>query len=296
MKKIFVLILLLFIAGCSKKPEIVTLKSGVKYADDTTGTGAQAKAGDLVAIQFIGWRIKDSTDFGVTYKVNLFGLHTPGWFVRDSSLVFKDWSRDSSRMPYIFATTKFRAEPLKFILNGQSFIKGSEEAIEGMRAGGTRTIILPADVPNPHAMDRRPPHPGFKLQVKLISTKLPPVVNEWVVDTTKYKTTKDGLRYLIVQEGTGLKAADTNIVTINYSGYLSNGKKFDSSVEREEPLTFKIGFSNIIKGMQEGLKLLNKGAKAKLIMPPGLAYGSRQMINIPPNSTVVFDVEVLNIK
>jgi FKBP-type peptidyl-prolyl cis-trans isomerase len=297
MKKIFVLILLLFVAGCSKKPDIVTLKSGVKYADDTVGTGVQSKFGDLVNIQFTGWKIQDSTDFYNIYKINLFGLYTKKLFFKDTSVAFKDWSKDSSKMHFIFGTTKFRAEPLKIILNGQSFIKGSEEAIAGMRAGGTRTIILPATIPYAHgAGDRQPPHPGFKLQVKLVSAKTPVEVKPWVVDTTNYLTTKDGLRYIIVQAGTGPKVADTNIVTINYSGFLIDGNKFDSSVQREEPLTFKVGMGNIIKGMVEGLKLLNKGAKAKLIMPPSLAYGARQVVNVPPNSTVVFDVEVVDIK
>ena len=273
MKKILVLILLLFIAGCSKKPEIITLKSGVKYADDTTGSGVQAKLGDLVSIHFTGWIIKDSTD------------------------VFKDWSKDTSKTRYIFGSTKTRRDPLKILLDGQSFIKGSEDGIAGMKVGGTRTIILPASKPNMGTgMDMIPPHPSLKMQVRLISAKQTIAAKAWVVDTTKLQTTKDGLRYLIVQEGAGPKVSEGNIVTVNYSGYLLNGDKFDSSVEREEPFTFKVGLHSVLEGWEEGVKLLNKGAKAKLIVPPALAFGPRPVGKIPPNSVIVFDIEILDIK
>jgi FKBP-type peptidyl-prolyl cis-trans isomerase len=274
MKKVFVLFLLLLsIAGCSKKPEVVVLKSGVKYADDTVGTGVQAKLGDLVGVKLTGWLVKDSTN------------------------LFSDWSKDSTQIRNMFASTKMRNEPLKILLDGQSFIKGSEEGIAGMKVGGTRTIIIPALNADPHAgMSGIPPHPRLKLQVTLVSAKQPVLVKPWVVDTTKYKTTKDGLKYEIIQEGAGPDITEGNIVTVNYSGYLLNGDKFDSSVERDEPLTFKVGFSSILPGWEEGIKLLNKGAKAKFILPPALAFGSKDIGKIPPNSTIVFDIEVLDIK
>ena len=98
------------------------------------------------------------------------------------------------------------------------------------------------------------------------------------MDTTKFKTTKDGLRYIIIQDGTGPNAADSSIVTVNYSGYLLNGDKFDSSVEREEPFTFRVGYHMVLPGWEEGIKLLNKGAKAKLIMPPGPGVWPDKMV------------------
>jgi peptidylprolyl isomerase len=272
MKKIIVLMLLLLIAGCSKKP--VTLKSGVKYEDDTVGTGAEAKLGDLVSFQFTGWVI-----------------------MKDSAEVFKDWNKDSTKMGYIFASTKMKNAPIKILLDGQSFIKGSDEGIAGMKVGGTRTIVLPASAPNMHSqMDMMPPHPGLKLQVKLLSVKQAVTAKPWVADTTKLTTTKDGLRYAIIQQGTGPNVADGNFVTVNYSGYLLNGDKFDSSVERETPFTFRVGYKAVLDGWDEGVKLLNKGAKAKFFIPPSLAFGPRQVGKIPPNSTVVFDIEILDVK
>ncbi|MDR3627583.1 MAG: FKBP-type peptidyl-prolyl cis-trans isomerase [Ignavibacteriaceae bacterium] len=272
MKKIIVLMLLLLIAGCSKKP--VTLKSGVKYEDDTVGTGTEAKLGDLVSFQFTGWVI-----------------------MKDSAEVFKDWNKDSTKMGYIFASTKLKNVPIKVLLDGQSFIKGSDEGIVGMKVGGTRTIVLPPSAPNTHGqMDMMPPHPGLKLQVKLLSAKQPTIAKPWTADTTKLSVTKDGLRYVIIQQGTGPNVADGNFVTVNYSGYLLNGDKFDSSVERETPFTFRVGYKAVLDGWDEGVKLLNKGAKAKFFIPASLAFGPRQVGKIPPNSTVVFDIEILDVK
>jgi len=274
MKKVLVFMLLLLIAGCSRKPEVVTLKSGLKYADDTVGTGAEAKMGQLVTFQFTGWVI-----------------------MKDSTELFKDWLKDSTKMGYIFASTRMKNEPIKILLDGQSFIKGSDEGIAGMKVGGTRTIILPPSAPDMHSqMSGMPPHPRLKIEVTLLGVKPPVIAKPWNVDTTKLKTTKDGLRYAIIQQGTGPNVADGNFVTVNYTGYLLNGDKFDSSVERETPFTFRVGYKAVLDGWEEGVKLLNKGAKARFILPPSLAFGPRMVGKIPPNSTVVFDIEIVDIK
>jgi len=271
MKKFVVVFLLLLIAGCSQKSNVVSLKSGLKYVDDTVGTGREAKIGDFVTINFSGWLIKDKKD------------------------LYKDWGNDTSKTKDLIGTTKYRHRPVKFTLDENSFIKGSNDGIAGMKVGGTRTIIIPSDLAyGKHGFGPVPPNSDLKLQVKLIDAQ--PSVKEWAVDSTKMKTTKDGLKYVIVKEGTGPKAKSGDIVTVNYSGFLLNGKKFDSSVERGEPITFKLGGHTVIPGWEEGLMLLNKGAKVQLIIPPSLGYGNRGQGPIPPNSTLVFDVELLNIK
>lgn len=273
MKKLFVLVLLMLIAGCSRKPEVVTLKSGLQYADDTVGTGRQAKLGDLVTVNFSAWIIKDSKD------------------------LFSDWNKDSSKINTLIGTTKYRSVPVKFILSPNAFIKGSEEGIAGMKAGGTRTIVIPSELAyGKRGIGPIPPNTNIKVQVQLVSAKLPANAQEWAIDSTQIKTTKDGLKYEILKAGTGPNAADGNIVTVNYSGYFMNGKKFDSSVDRDQPIQFKVGMHSVIPGWEEGIKLLNKGAKARFIIPPSLGYGDKQNGIIPPNSTLIFDVEVLDIK
>ena len=83
---------------------------------------------------------------------------------------------------------------------------------------------------------------------------------------------------------------------VQYSGYLTNGKRFDSSVEREEPFLFVVGMHQVIQGWEEGIKLLNKGSKARFIIPSSLAFNNRKVGQIPANSDLIFDVELLDIK
>ena len=110
-------------------------------------------------------------------------------------------------------------------------------------------------------------------------------------------TTPSGLTYLISQKGTGpqLKAGDT--VIMNYTGTLTNGVKFDSSYDRNEPLAFKLGVGKVIKGFDEGLLKLRVGDHAILVIPGKLAYGPKGVPNvIPPDSTLIFVIEVVDVK
>ncbi|MDE5744593.1 MAG: FKBP-type peptidyl-prolyl cis-trans isomerase [Paramuribaculum sp.] len=107
------------------------------------------------------------------------------------------------------------------------------------------------------------------------------------------KTTESGLAYKVNQAGTGATPTETSKVTVHYTGKLIDGTVFDSSVERGEPATF--GVTEVVPGFGEGLKLMNKGAKYTLYIPANLAYGNNAAGSIPPGSTLIFDVEVLDI-
>src|SRR5262245_46517923 len=110
-------------------------------------------------------------------------------------------------------------------------------------------------------------------------------------------TTPSGLTYLITKKGTGplLKAGDT--VILHYTGTLTNGVKFDSSHDHNEPLSFKLGAGRVIKGWDEGVAKLHVGDHAILVIPGKLAYGPEGVSNvIPPDSTLIFIVEVLDVK
>jgi FKBP-type peptidyl-prolyl cis-trans isomerase len=108
-------------------------------------------------------------------------------------------------------------------------------------------------------------------------------------------TLPSGLQYKILQEGTGPKPAATDTVTVNYRGTLINGTEFDSSYKRNEPATF--GVNQVIKGWTEALQLMPVGSKWQLFIPSELAYGERSPgAEIGPNSTLIFDVELLSIK
>ena len=110
-------------------------------------------------------------------------------------------------------------------------------------------------------------------------------------------TTASGLKYVELAEGTGETPAKGQTVSVHYTGTLENGKKFDSSRDRNSAFEFQIGEGQVIKGWDEGLSTMKVGGRRKLIIPADLGYGARGAGGvIPPNATLIFDVELLKIK
>lgn len=269
---LFVLLVLGFI-GCSKDHDVVELSSGIQYLNDSLGTGREAKMGDLVSVHFRAWVIKDSTK------------------------IFEDWSKDSSRLASTIGNSVDFGQPIKFKLGDSAFIKGVDEAIVGMQLGGKRTIIIPSSKAYGElGFGPVPPNSSLKVVIDLIDAKDPITAKSWDIDSSKIMTAKSGLKYVIIAPGTGERADSSDLVTVHYTGFLTNGKIFDSSVERDEPFKFRFKLQPVIPGWEEGIRLVGKGGKAKLIIPPALGYGAIPVGSIPPNSTLVFDVEVLDIE
>ncbi|MDX1774617.1 peptidylprolyl isomerase [Oceanihabitans sediminis] len=112
-----------------------------------------------------------------------------------------------------------------------------------------------------------------------------------------FSKTDSGLRYQIVQEGTGTKAEKGKTVSVHYKGQLADGTVFDSSYKRKEPIEFPLGVGQVISGWDEGVQLLKVGDKARFVIPSDLAYGSRGAGGvIPPDATLIFDVELMDVK
>ena len=107
------------------------------------------------------------------------------------------------------------------------------------------------------------------------------------------RVTASGLQYQIVKEGTGRKPGPNDVVTVHYTGRLIDGTVFDSSVERGEPATFAVG--QVIRGWVEGLQLMSEGAAWRLFIPSNLAYGPHGTGPIQPNSTLIFDVQLIKV-
>jgi len=112
-----------------------------------------------------------------------------------------------------------------------------------------------------------------------------------------FNKTGSGLRYQILQEGTGSKAEKGKTVSVHYKGQLADGTVFDSSYKRNQPIDFALGVGQVISGWDEGIQLLKVGDKARFVIPGDLAYGSAGAGGvIPPNATLIFDVELMDVK
>lgn len=109
-------------------------------------------------------------------------------------------------------------------------------------------------------------------------------------------TTSSGLKYIVIEKGTGAPAEANKSVEVHYTGYLTDGKVFDSSRDRNEPIEFVLGTGKVIKGWDEGIALMSVGDKLRLIIPSELAYGKKGAGNlIPPDATLIFDVELVSV-
>jgi len=106
----------------------------------------------------------------------------------------------------------------------------------------------------------------------------------------------DGLEYQDTKIGTGAQAKPGMTVTVHYTGRLVSGEKFDSSVDRGTPFSFHLGAGQVIRGWDEGIAGMKVGGKRQLRIPPALGYGIRGAGPIPPNATLIFDVELLKVK
>ena len=154
--------------------------------------------------------------------------------------------------------------------------------------GGNKTEAIAANLP------------------RTVATTTPPAGATLVADATpsiqakagdkKVNETPSGLKYVDLVEGTGEAPQTGQTVTVHYTGTLENGTKFDSSRDRGQPFQFRIGTGQVIKGWDEGVGSMKVGGRRQLIIPPDLGYGARGIGPIPPNSTLVFDVELLDVK
>jgi peptidylprolyl isomerase len=275
MKKLFFITAFAVAAftGCSNDSEIKTTESGLQYFDETVGEGRDAKVGDLISINFKGWIVKDSTN------------------------LFTDWAKDSTRLPYMIGDSYRQGQVVKFVLGEDAFIRGTDKGIVGMKPNGKRMIVIPSELAyGEQGVGPVPPNSDLKVLIELLEVKDHIVAEMWDVDRSKIQTSESGLMYVIIEEGEGDIVTDGNVVTVHYSGFLEDGTKFDSSVERDEPFTFVIGNKQVIAGWDEGIKLLKKGGKARFVIPPTLGYGDITAGKIPPGSTLIFDVELLDVK
>jgi peptidylprolyl isomerase len=187
--------------------------------------------------------------------------------------------------------------PVSFVLGkGDTVFPGWEEGATGMKVGGKRLLVIPPELAlGAEGNSVIPPNATLVMEIELADVKEPQVATP--VDEKDYTTTSSGLKYYDLIPGTGDSPKAGQTVVVNYTGWLSDGTQFDSSLDRGEPFSFVLGEGSVIPGWEEGVATMQVGGKRQLVIPPDLGYGEQGAGNlIPPGATLVFEVELLEIK
>ncbi len=196
----------------------------------------------------------------------------------------------------VFDSSRQRDEPISFILGRNMVIAGWEEALPNLQVGDKARLWVPYHLAyGEEGRGPIPPLADLVFDVEVLEAEMIEAPEPYDITGLDTLETDTGLQLYIVQEGYGDKPLHGNILTVHYSGYLSDGTLFDSSVQRSVPFRFVLGTGQVLRGWDEGFLELKKGAKARLIIPPHLAYGQRGAGPIPPSETLIFDVELIDI-
>ena len=195
----------------------------------------------------------------------------------------------------VFDSSVDRGQTITFGLN--QVIKGWTEGLQLMPIGSKfKFTIIPELAYGDRDMGSIPPNSTLIFEVELFDIEKPFVDTDFTIPTQEV-TLDSGLRYLEHIAGAGEITKVGNTVSVHYSGFLANGTKFDSSHDRGQPFSFTLGEYRVIKGWEEGLLNMKKGAKRTLIIPPALGYGEKGAGGvIPPNATLMFEVELVDFK
>ena len=228
---------------------------GLTIDDTVPGTGAEAKAGQPVTVHYTGW------------------LHDPA---------------APNGRGRKFDSSKDRGEPFEFNLGAGEVIRGWDEGVQGMKVGGTRVLTIPPELGYGArgAGGVIPPNATLVFEVELLA-----------------EPERVPLQMTDVVEGGGAEARAGVQVSVHYTGWLHDpsapqgrGRKFDSSKDRGQPFRFHLGMGQVISGWDEGVQGMKVGGTRVLVIPPELGYGPRGAGGvIPPNATLVFEVELLGV-
>ncbi|MES2726561.1 MAG: FKBP-type peptidyl-prolyl cis-trans isomerase [Bacteroidota bacterium] len=243
-------------------PNEITTASGLKVRVTEKGSGRKVMKGDKVTAHYTGTLI-DGKKF--------------------------DSSRDGGK-------------PFSFTVGAGQVIPGWDEGFQLLNVGDKAIFTIPYNLAyGENGMGGViPPKATLIFDVEVVdaveSPKPKPAV-PFVVDGLDTVRMQSGLRFIKVESGTGEKAQQGKYVSVHYTGYLMDGKKFDSSVERGEPIQFQLGRGMVIKGWEEGIELMHVGDKMRFIIPSELAYGEKGAPGaIPPNATLIFDCELVGLE
>jgi peptidylprolyl isomerase len=241
-----------------KENQIMTTESGLKVEILEKGAGKKPNVGDKVTVHYTGKLTNDT----------------------------------------VFDSSVNRGTPFSFQLGVGQVIRGWDEGIGMLEEGTKARLTIPAELGyGNRAAGSIPPNSTLIFDVELLKVieKINPKPYD-IAGKTVLKTAS-GLEYVKLNTTDGVQAAAGKNVKVHYTGYFEDGKIFDSSVSRGEPIDFPLGKGYVIPGWDEGIALLKVGEKARLIIPYQLAYGEAGRPGaIPPKATLIFDVELIEVK
>ncbi len=232
---------------------------GLKIYDEKVGSGKPAMIGTNLKVHYTGWLV-------------------------------------SGRK---FGSSKDLGKPFEVVLGAGKMIKGWEQGLDGMREGGVRWLrVSPSMGYGASAFTMIPPNSTLVFRIELVESMVDPEIAakmDFFPDTTTltFEHGSEGLRYAVIQQGEGEPARTGANVKVHYTGWLTNGYKFDSSRDRDQVFAFPLGGGRVIRGWDLGVAGMLPGEKRILIIPPGLGYGSRGAGPIPGGATLIFAVEYL---
>ncbi len=234
--------------------------------------------------------VYESTPDGVKYYVKESG---DGKRVEDGSLVrvkYRGYFEDGEEFD------RSDGEHFEFLVGEGMVIKGWDLVFRYLREGDKATLWIPFELAyGEYGRGSIPPNTNIMFDIEILEVKKP--IQPEPFNTTNKDTieTKSGLKYIIVEKGNNIEPEQGDIVKIHYTGYCVNGDVFDSSVKRGQPLKFVVGSQQVITGLDKAIRYMEKGSKARIIIPPNLSNKSKKIKEIPPSSYLIFDVELIDI-
>lgn len=211
------------------------------------------------------------------------------------SVVYRAWYLDGDE----FDRFQDRDSPYRFRVGERQVLPGLDEGVSTMRPGGKRILILPPELAfGKKGKGMVPPETWVKFEVELLEIEPGPVPPEpWSDAGYDIAVTETGLQYVDFAIGDGASPTTESEVTVHYSGFLDNGTLFDSSYLGGSPIRFSLAGGELIPGWIEGLLTMKEGGMRKLIIPPHLAYGEKGYRDrVPPNATLVYDIQLLAVQ
>lgn len=278
------------ISSCESTGEYETTDSGLQYKVLRDGEGVQPLDGQFMVIDILVKNDKDSMIYASSMNLRPeIVQYFDSIFIKNASVeeAFGMIQKGDSINFRIMADSVYRGVMTPPGVTKGTFITINMTVQEVVNKEDLRTWQAAFGAKQREAMAR-------KAEIQIQTDKK--IINDYLAEKNiKADSTASGLRYVITQPGSGDNARAGQTVKVHYTGMLLNGSKFDSSVDRGQPFEFPLGARRVIKGWDEGIALLNKGAKATLYIPSSLAYGANaQGRDIPANSILVFEVELID--